>query len=137
MIKNKKTKLVEEFNCFDSWIDKYNYIIELGYKLEQFPENKKTPDNFIKGCQSNLWLYSYKIDNILYINAISDSLIVNGLIFITLLSYNKKPPSEILSTNPDFINELGLNSHLTSNRINGLNILINKIKSIAENELNE
>lgn len=127
-------ELIQTFNFFDNWLDKYQYIIDLGKKIQDFPEDYKIDEYKVTGCQSNVWIkpeYS-KEDNLLKFEAISDSAIVSGLIYILLFIYNNKSPKEILETEPDFINSIGLDKHLSPTRKNGLFSMLNKIKDYAK-----
>lgn len=126
-------ELIENFNFFDNWLDKYQFIIDLGKKLPEFSEQNKQDKNKIKGCQSNVWMeYQYdKLSNIITIKAFSDSAIVNGLIYLLLTIYNNQTPQEILNAKPDFIAGIGLDQHLSPTRKNGLYALLQAINNIA------
>jgi len=126
-------ELIQTFNFFDNWLDKYQYIIDLGKKIKDFPEDYKIAEYKVTGCQSNVWIkpeYNKGKDTIKF-KAISDSAIVSGLIYLLLFIYNDKSPKEILETEPDFINSIGLDKHLSPTRKNGLFSMLNKIKEYA------
>lgn len=131
-IKKAQDELIEEFEFFDGWIDRYQYIIDLGKKLPEFPEDWRTEDNRIRGCQSQVWLKTEQNSNRLEFRAISDSAIVSGLIAILMRVYSGRPPRDIIDTPPDFIKEIGLDEHLSPTRSNGLNSMIQAIKGAAE-----
>ncbi len=125
-------ELIENFEFFDSWEDKYRYIIELGEKLPPLAEKYKTEDWLVKGCQSQVWLVPHKEGDDMYFEGDSDAMIVKGLIAIVLQIYNHKRPQDIKSLSIDEIfNKLGLKEHLSPSRRNGLEAMINKIKFYA------
>ena len=131
-IEQAQAELIEEFKFFDNWIDRYQYIIDLGKKLPEFPDSWRTEDNRIHGCQSQVWLKTTPNSDCLEFQAISDSAIVSGLIAILMRVYSGKDPRDIVATSPDFIKEIGLNEHLSPTRSNGLNSMIRVIKGAAE-----
>ena len=131
-IQQAQDELIEEFKFFDSWIDRYQYIIDLGKKLPEFPDGWRTEENRIHGCQSQVWLKTEQNRDCLEFRAISDSAIVSGLIAILMRVYSGKNPREIIATPPDFIKEIGLDEHLSPTRSNGLNSMIQVIKGAAE-----
>ncbi len=131
-IQKAQDELIEEFKFFDGWIDRYQYIIDLGKKLPEFPEDWRTEDNRIRGCQSQVWLKTEQNSNGLEFRAISDSAIVSGLIAILMRVYSGRSPRDIIATPPDFIKEIGLDEHLSPTRSNGLNSMIQVIKGAAE-----
>ena len=130
-IEQAQAELIEEFKFFDNWIDRYQYIIDLGKKLPEFPDSWRTEDNRIHGCQSQVWLKTVPNSDCLEFQAISDSAIVSGLIAILMRVYSGKDPRDIVATSPDFIKEIGLNEHLSPTRSNGLNSMIRVIKAAA------
>lgn len=127
-------QIVEEFALFPSWMERYEYIIELGKGLDAFPEDAMTEANQVRGCQSQVWLLSEAKDNLLYFKATSDALIVKGLIALLLRVFNAQPAQAILETKLDFISEIGLDKHLSMNRSNGLTAMISKIKGVASSQ---
>ncbi len=125
-------ELIENFEFFDSWEDKYRYIIELGEKLPPLAEKYKTEDWLVKGCQSQVWLVPHQEGDDMYFEGDSDAMIVKGLIAIVLQIYNHHRPQDIKSLSIDEIfNKLGLKEHLSPSRRNGLEAMINKIKFYA------
>jgi cysteine desulfuration protein SufE len=128
-------ELVEEFSFFDNWIDRYQYIIDLGRRLPEFPESEMTDANKIKGCQSQVWFVASKDDDRLNFHAISDAAIVSGLIALLLRIYSGRRPEDILETPADFVTALELEQHLSPTRSNGLSSMLQAIRAFASNEL--
>jgi cysteine desulfuration protein SufE len=124
-------ELVDEFQLFDNWLDKYQYLIDLGRKLPEFPDEQKTEGNRLHGCQSQVWVTASLENKRLHFQAISDSAIVSGLIAVLMRVYSDRTPAEILATDPAFIAEIGLDEHLSPTRSNGLRAMINAIKEHA------
>ena len=124
-------ELVEGFELFDDWTDRYAYIIDLGRKLPPFPEAWQTEENRLHGCQSQVWLKSAREGDRLRFHAISDSAIVSGLIAILLKLYDNRTPREILDTPPDFVAGIGLDKHLSMTRSNGLHAMLQAIRDTA------
>jgi len=131
-LKKKKQSIVDDFSMFDEWLDKYEYIIELGKKLESFPEDKKTEDRLIKGCQSRVWLDCSVKDGKLYFTADSDAIITKGIISLLISVYSGRSAAEILNDDFSFIEELGLKENLSPTRANGLESMIETIKEFAK-----
>lgn len=125
-------ELLEEFEMFDNWMDRYQYIIDLGKALPAFPEKWKTPEYKIEGCQSQVWIRPEIRDGRIHLDAISDAAIVSGLIALLLRIYNERTPQEILDTPPDFLSELGLDKHLSPTRSNGLHAMLERIFTLAK-----
>ena len=121
----------EEFEIFDTWMEKYEYIIDLGKKLENFPSDQMIDENKVHGCQSSVWFVTSLEDGLFRCKATSDSAIVSGLIALLLRIYDNQKPSEIIETEPKFISMIGLNEHLSPTRNNGLNLMISRIKKDA------
>ena len=121
----------EEFDIFDTWMEKYEYIIDLGKKLETFPSDQMIDENKVHGCQSSVWFVTSLEDGLFRCKATSDSAIVSGLIALLLRIYDNQKPSEIIETEPKFISIIGLNEHLSPTRNNGLNLMIARIKKDA------
>lgn len=121
----------EEFEIFDTWMEKYEYIIDLGKKLENFPSDQMIDENKVHGCQSSVWFVTSLEDGLFRCKATSDSAIVSGLIALLLRIYDNQKPSEIIETEPKFISIIGLNEHLSPTRNNGLNLMIARIKKDA------
>ena len=121
----------EEFDIFDTWMEKYEYIIDLGKKLENFPSDQMIDENKVHGCQSSVWFVTSLEDGLFRCKATSDSAIVSGLIALLLRIYDNQKPSEIIEIEPKFISMIGLNEHLSPTRNNGLNLMIARIKKDA------
>ena len=132
-LEEKKQEIIEEFSLYDEWLDKYEYLIELGKSLEPFPEEKKTEDRLIKGCQSRVWLDSEQRDGRLYFRADSDAIITKGIISLLIGVYSGRTPQEIAADDFGFVAEIGLKENLSPTRSNGLVSMIETIKKIAEN----
>ena len=130
-IKIIEQEISQEFEIFDTWMEKYEYLIDLGKQLENFPDEWKTEDNKIHGCQSSVWFKTGLENNLFTCSAVSDSAIVSGLIALLMRIYNNKNPRDIVETEPSFISLIGLSEHLSTTRNNGLNLMIKKIKQDA------
>ena len=130
-IEQTQLELVDEFRFFDNWMDRYQYIIDLGKKLPPFPPEWQTEDYRLHGCQSQVWLKADQSKDRLDFQAISDSAIVSGLIAILMRVYSGRAPVEIVATPPDFIDAIGLYEHLSPTRSNGLHAMIDAIKGHA------
>jgi cysteine desulfuration protein SufE len=130
-IATAQAELIEEFRFFDNWMDRYQYIIDMGRKLPPFPDEWRTEGNRLRGCQSQVWLHTTPRDGRLEFQATSDSAIVSGLIAILMRVYNGRRATEILATPPDFIGAIGLDQHLSPTRSNGLNAMIQAIQAAA------
>ncbi|MGI9308172.1 MAG: SufE family protein [Gammaproteobacteria bacterium] len=124
-------ELIEEFQLFDNWLDRYQYIIDLGKKLPAFPEELKIEEHRLHGCQSQVWLVASREGGLLRFRAISDSAIVSGLIAILMRVYSGRSPEDIVQTSPQFIKAIGLDEHLSPTRSNGLHAMIDAIKGSA------
>jgi len=123
--------LVEEFQFFDNWVDRYQYIIDMGRQLPEFPDAWRTDEHLLHGCQSQVWLKTADKDGRLSFQATSDSAIVSGLIAILMRVYNDQDAAQVVATPPDFISEIGLDAHLSPTRSNGLAAMIQAIKAAA------
>ena len=124
--------IIDEFTFFDDWSDKYQHLIDQGKKIERIEENLKIEKNKIKGCQSNVYFFSKTDDDgIIYFSGESDAAIVQGLMAILFRVFSGRNPNEILSSNADFLNKIGLDKHLSPTRKNGLSHIINAIYSEA------
>ena len=130
-IKDIQEEIIDEFGIFDSWLDKYEYIIELGKNVPKINEDDKVDENIIKGCQSKVWLHAKKSNGLVQFYADSDALITKGIISLLLRVLSNQKPSDIIQANLDFIDKIGLRQHLSVNRANGLNNMIKKIKFYA------
>ena len=130
-LEEKKQQIVEDFSQFDEWLDKYEYLIELGKNLEPFPDHKKTEDRLIKGCQSRVWLDCEKRDGRLWFVADSDAIITKGIISLLIDVYSGATPEEIAGDDFAFLEEIGLRENLSPTRANGLVSMIETIKGYA------
>lgn len=128
----RQQELVEELFFFEDWEDKYDYVISLGKQLPEFPQNKKTEENLVKGCQSQVWFDSNINDGKLHFIATSDALIVSGLIGMLLRVYSDATPADILNSDTNFIKEIGFGNNLSSTRANGLKSMLNYIYATAQ-----
>ncbi len=128
-------ELVEEFRFFDNWMDRYQYLIDLGRRLPEFPETERTEENKIRGCQSQVWFVADQRDGRLHFRAISDAAIVSGLIAVLLRIYSGREPQEILDTPPDFVAALELEQHLSPTRSTGLSSMLEAIRNFAAGAL--
>ena len=130
-IEEIQKELIEEFDMFDDWMQKYEYMIELGKSLPLIEETYKTEENLIKGCQSKVWLHSELVNGKILFTADSDAIITKGIIAILIRVYSNQKPSDIVKANTDFINEIGLTDHLSPTRANGLVSMIKQMKMYA------
>lgn len=126
-----ENEIIDEFSVFDEWLDKYEYLISLGKDLETFPEELKTDDKLIKGCQSRVWLNCNEQDGKLFFTADSDAIITKGIISLLISVYSGRPAVEIASDDFDFVEKIGLRENLSPTRANGLVSMISKIKEYA------
>ena len=132
-LEEKKQQVIEDFSLYEEWLDKYEYLIELGKALEPFPEKKKTEDRLIKGCQSRVWLDSEVRDGKLFFTADSDAIITKGIISLLIGVYSGRTPEEIAADDFGFVGQIGLKENLSPTRANGLVSMIETIKKVAEN----
>lgn len=123
--------VIEEFQDFDDWMDKYQLLIDLGNEQEELDAKYKTDDNLIDGCQSRVWLQADLIDGKLHLQAESDALIVKGIIALLIRVLNDQTPKDILDADLYFIEEIGLKEHLSPTRSNGLLAMVKKIRMYA------
>jgi cysteine desulfuration protein SufE len=130
-IQETEASIVEEFSLFDSWEDKYEYIIDLGKKLPPLEEESKTESNRVKGCQSTVWLTAEYEDGKIFFKADSDAVIVKGLISMLIRVLSGRIPDEILAAKMEFIERVGMMSHLAQTRSNGLLAMIKQMKNYA------
>ena len=130
-INNIQNEIVEEFDIFDNWMDKYEYLIELGKSVPKISEENKKEENIIKGCQSKVWLHAEKEDGLIKFYADSDAIITKGIISLLIRTFSNQKPSDIIDSSMEFIDRIGLRQHLSPNRANGLNNMIKKIKFYA------
>tara|TARA_B100000674_G_scaffold375_1_gene342 strand:+ start:1328 stop:1744 length:417 start_codon:yes stop_codon:yes gene_type:complete len=130
-IENAQKDIIDNFLFFDDWTQKYEYIIELSKDLEFMNENLKNEDNLIKGCQSKVWLHAEMNNGKINFLADSEAIITKGIISILLNVFNNRKPQEILDSDMDFIEKIGLKEHLSPNRANGLSSMYKQIKFYA------
>lgn len=131
-LEEKKQQIIEDFSLYEEWLDKYEYLIELGKGLEPFPEEKKTEDRLIKGCQSRVWLDVEERDGRLFFSADSDAIITKGIISLLIGVYSGRTREEIAGDDFGFVSEIGLKENLSPTRANGLVSMIETIKKLAE-----
>lgn len=126
-----ENEIVEEFSLFDSWEDKYEYIIDLGKKLDPLDEKYRTKENIVKGCQSTVWLAAEFENGRIVYKADSDAVIVKGIISILIRVLSNHTPEEISSAPLDFVKRIGMDKHLAQTRSNGLVAMIRQMKNYA------
>ncbi|MFT5138072.1 MAG: cysteine desulfuration protein SufE [Arenicella sp.] len=122
-----QAELVDEFELLDDWMTRYEHVIDLGRQLPEFPQDWRTEENRIQGCQSQVWLRMQMNDGNLHIDGMSDAAIVSGLVAIVLRVYSDHTPREILDAKPDFIADIGFTDHLSPTRSNGLHSMLRTI----------
>lgn len=127
-IEQIQNEIIEEFELFDDWTDRYEYIIDLGKKNQPLPENQKIEDNLIKGCQSQVWLVARLDNELLHFSADSDALIVKGLVSLLIRVLSGHTPKEIAEANLFFIDQIGMTQHLAQTRSNGLLSMVKQMK---------
>ena len=123
--------IVEEFSMYEEWLDKYEYLIELGKSLKDYPEDAKIDDKLIKGCQSRVWLDYSVQDGAIFFNADSDAIITKGIIALLVRVMNGRTPQEIVEMEPYFIDAIGLGENLSPTRSNGLVAMVKQMKVYA------
>ncbi|MBR3977981.1 MAG: SufE family protein [Bacteroidaceae bacterium] len=123
--------IIEQFSDFDDWLDRYQLLIDLGSEQEPLPEEYKSDNNLIEGCQSRVWLQADFIDGKVHFRAESDALIVKGIVSLLISVYSGHTPDEILSSEPYFVEAIGLKEHLSPTRSNGLVAMIKQMKLYA------
>ena len=124
-------EIVDEFSMFDDWMQRYEYMIELGKTLPLIDEKYKTEDNIIKGCQSKVWVHAEEKEGNIVFTADSDAILTKGIIAILIRAFSNQSAKAILEANTDFIDEIGLKEHLSPTRANGLVSMIKQIKMYA------
>ena len=130
-----ESEVVDEFAMFDDWLDKYEYLIELGKSLKGYPEEDKTDEHLIKGCQSRVWLIWKYQDGRLWFNADSDAIITKGIISLLIRIYSGRTPQEIALSDFSVVNRIGLKENLSPTRANGLASMIETIRNAAAAQL--
>ena len=131
-LQEKKEQIIDDFSLYDEWLDKYEYLIELGKALAPYPEDKKTDDRLIKGCQSRVWLDTEYNGETLVFTADSDAVITRGIISLLVSVYSGRTPAEILSDDFSFLQTIGLRENLSPTRANGLVSMIETIRQKAQ-----
>ena len=130
-IEKTQAEIVEEFSLFDDWMQRYEYMIDLGKSLPLIDPMYKTDDHIIKGCQSKVWVHADMEDEKVQFTADSDAIITKGIIAILIRSFSNHSPQEILNADTSFIDQIGLKEHLSPTRANGLVSMIKQIKLYA------
>ena len=130
-IQNLQQNLIQDFEFFEDWTQKYEYMIELSKGLDKMDQEMKSDKNIIKGCQSKVWLHADYSDGKIKFLADSEAIITRGIIAILLMVFNNKTPDEIINSDISFIEKIGLKEHLSPNRANGLYSMIKQIKFYA------
>jgi cysteine desulfuration protein SufE len=130
-IKAKEQEIIEEFSLFDDWMDKYNYIIDVGKTIDKIDEKYKKNQYLISGCQSQVWVHAEYRDGKVYFQADSDALITAGIVGLLMRVMSGQPPEEIIHADLSFIDEIGLKEHLSQTRSNGLVNMIKQMKLYA------
>ena len=130
-IQEKQDRIIREFKALGDWPERYKYIIKLGQKLDSLDDEYKTEDNLVRGCQSQVWLHTELDDDKVIFKADSDAAITKGLVALMVRFYSNETPDDILSNNPDFIKQIGMQEHLSPTRSNGLASMIKQMKIYA------
>jgi cysteine desulfuration protein SufE len=130
-IQEIQDEIVDEFSMFDDWMQRYEYIIDLGKSLSLIDEQFKTEDNIIKGCQSKVWVHAEQNGEKVVFTADSDAILTKGIIAILIRAFSNQKAADILEANTDFIDKIGLKEHLSPTRANGLVSMVKKIKMYA------
>ncbi|WP_196891261.1 SufE family protein [Aureivirga marina] len=130
-IKEIQEEIIDEFSMFEDWMERYEYLIDLGKSLPIIDEQYKVDENLIKGCQSQVWLYSELEDGVVKYTADSDAILTKGIIALLLQVFSNQEPKAILEADTKFIDEIGLKEHLSPTRANGLVSMIKQIKLYA------
>jgi len=130
-IQERQNELIEEFALFDDWMEKYEYIIDLGKEVAGLNDDQKSEDNLVRGCQSRVWLLPSFEDGKLHFEADSDAIITKGIVGMVVRVLSDATPKEILDAKLFFVDKIGLKEHLSPTRSNGLVSMIKKIKTYA------
>lgn len=130
-IEDNTRQIVSEFGNFDDWMDKYNYLIELGKSLPMIDDKHKVENNLIQGCQSRVWLHADFDGEIIHFTADSDAVITKGIANLLIRAFSDHTPQEIMDSSTDFLAEIGLTQHLSPTRSNGMLSMIKQIKMYA------
>ena len=127
----RQQEIIDEFAMVGDWMERYQYLVQLGRMMDPLPDTDKTDDNLIRGCQSQVWVAVDDSGDTLKFRGGSDAAIVNGLVALTLRVYSDAPASEIAATEPTFVEAIGLAEHLSPTRSNGLHSLLQRIRAEA------
>ena len=130
-LQEAEAAVIDEFSMYDEWLDKYEYLIELGKNLKDYPESAKTDDRLIKGCQSRVWLDYSVQDGKIFFSADSDAIITKGIISLLIGIYSGREASEIVSSDFSVVEKIGLKENLSPTRANGLVSMIERIRQVA------
>ena len=130
-IQEIENTIVEEFSCYEEWLDKYAYLIDLGKECPVIDEKDKTEENLIRGCQSRVWLSCEQRDGRLFFRADSDAVITKGIISLLIRALDGQTPQDILAADLHFIDQIGLKEHLSPTRSNGLTSMVKQMKLYA------
>lgn len=130
-ISNIQEEIVEEFEMFEDWMQKYEYLIELGKSLPLIEEEHKTEDNIIKGCQSRVWLHAEKVNGQMRYTADSDAILTKGMIALMIRVLDAQKPEDVVKADMNFVDKIGLKEHLSPTRANGLLSMIKQMKFYA------
>jgi len=131
-INSRTSKIIADFDFFNSWEEKYEHLIDLGKDMSELKEGLKTESNLIKGCQSKVWMYCEYKNKKLYFYGDSDALITKGLVALIIKLYSGLSAEEILNENTDFFKQIGLREQLSMTRSNGLNMMLEKIRKYGQ-----
>ncbi|HPW90061.1 MAG TPA: SufE family protein [Paludibacteraceae bacterium] len=130
-LEEKQTEIIDEFSPFEDWMDRYQYLVELGNGLGNLPETDKIEQNIIQGCQSNVWLTADYKDGLIYYHGESDAVIVKGIVSLLIRVLSGCTPDEIINSDLHFIDKIGLKEHLSPTRSNGLLAMVKQMKLYA------
>ena len=130
-LEEAKQSLVDDFALFEDWNDRYEYIISLGSHMPEYPDELRTEDHEVHGCQSMVWMAARMDSGVINFQADSDAMITKGLVALMVNLHSGRSPDEILSSNLEFLKDIGLEEHLTPSRVNGLVAMFNKIREHA------
>lgn len=130
-IKEIQDEIVEEFSLFENWMERYEYMIELGKSIDLISPSNKTDSNLIKGCQSKLWLHAEVLEGKVFYTTDSEAIITKGIAAILLRAFSNQTPLDIINSDVKYIDEIGLKEHLSPTRANGLVSMLRQIKYYA------
>ena len=130
-IAEKQAEIIEDFSFLEEWEERFKFVMDLGKEMADFPEELRTEDNKLHGCQSQVWLHGRLEDDRVHFHADSDSALVKGLVALLLTVYSGERPDDILTHPPTFLEKIGMNKHLTPNRANRLAAMIKQIRVYA------